>query len=264
MAEELLKVDDLKMYFHTRDGIVKAVDGVSYTLDHGETLGVVGESGSGKSVHALTMMGLIPMPPGKIEGGEVTFKNRSLLTMKEDDLRKVRGNAISWVDAGTLRPQRYRDDAEEDGVRKTTDTRLDRPGPVTMSWAFGERSGTSTLERRGEILDLVSMMYRLRASRLAPGDRLCFDLVANRRFWGFAGTVSEKPERVESAAGIFDAWRLDATLVRADGQGAPRPVHLWFSADARRLPVAAVSEIDVGPVRAMLSRVGGPGPDATD
>jgi len=97
MAEELLKVDDLKMYFHTRDGIVKAVDGVSYTLDHGETLGVVGESGSGKSVHALTMMGLIPMPPGKIEGGEVTFKNRSLLTMKEDDLRKVRGNEIAMI-----------------------------------------------------------------------------------------------------------------------------------------------------------------------
>ena len=64
------------MYFHTRDGVVKAVDGVSYTLDRGETLGVVGESGSGKSVTALTMMRLIPMPPGKIEGGDVLFKGK--------------------------------------------------------------------------------------------------------------------------------------------------------------------------------------------
>jgi oligopeptide transport system ATP-binding protein len=97
MAEELLVVDNLKMHFHTRDGVVKAVDGVSYTLSRGETLGVVGESGSGKSVHALTMMQLIPMPPGKIEGGDVSFKGRSLVTMQEDDIRKVRGNEIAMI-----------------------------------------------------------------------------------------------------------------------------------------------------------------------
>ena len=201
-----------------------------------------------------------PMTGGSLLPLRARFRNTSVFAQ----MRKVRGHALSWVDAVTLRPQRYRDDAEEDGVRKTTDTRLDQPGPATMSWAFGERTGTSTLERRGEVLDLVSMMYRLRASRLAPGDRLCFDLVANRRFWRLTGTVSEKSERVESAAGIFDAWRLDATLARAEGPGAPRPVHLWFSTDDRRLPVAAVSEIDVGPVRAMLSRVSGPGSDPTD
>jgi oligopeptide transport system ATP-binding protein len=93
----LLELDALKVYFHTQDGIVKAVDGVSYTLDLGETLGVVGESGSGKSVTALSVMGLIPMPPGKIHGGDARFKGRSLLSMSEKELRNIRGNHIAMV-----------------------------------------------------------------------------------------------------------------------------------------------------------------------
>ncbi|HEY5468536.1 MAG TPA: ABC transporter ATP-binding protein [Coriobacteriia bacterium] len=97
MADHLLEVDDLTMYFHTRDGVVKAVDGVSYTLDKGETLGVVGESGSGKSVTALTMMGLIQMPPGKVERGDAKFKGRSLINMKEEEIRKIRGNEIAMI-----------------------------------------------------------------------------------------------------------------------------------------------------------------------
>ena len=78
-GSHLLEVDDLHMFFHTKDGVVKAVNGVTYTLDRGETLGVVGESGSGKSVTAMTIMGLIEMPPGKIEGGDVRYRGRSLL-----------------------------------------------------------------------------------------------------------------------------------------------------------------------------------------
>ena len=80
-GRHLLEVDDLKMFFHTEDGIVHAVNGVSYTLDRGETLGVVGESGSGKSVTAMTLMGLIDMPPGKIEGGNAYYRGVSLLEM---------------------------------------------------------------------------------------------------------------------------------------------------------------------------------------
>ncbi len=97
MADHLLEVKDLRMHFFTRDGVVKAVDGVSYTLDKGETLGVVGESGSGKSVHALTMMQLIPMPPGKVVGGDVLFKGRSLVKMKDEEIRKIRGNEITMI-----------------------------------------------------------------------------------------------------------------------------------------------------------------------
>ena len=96
-GQHLLEVDDLKMYFHTEDGVVHAVDGVSYTLDRGETLGVVGESGSGKSVTAMTIMGLISMPPGKIEGGSVMYRGHDLLNMSEEEMQHVRGNDIAMI-----------------------------------------------------------------------------------------------------------------------------------------------------------------------
>ena len=96
-GSHLLEVDDLKMYFHTQDGVVKAVDGVSYTLDRGETLGVVGESGSGKSVTSLTIMGLIEMPPGRIEGGDVRYRGKSLLQMSDEEMQQIRGNDIAMI-----------------------------------------------------------------------------------------------------------------------------------------------------------------------
>lgn len=95
--EHLLEVKDLKMYFHTREGVVRAVDGVSYTLDKGETLGVVGESGSGKSVTAMTIMRLIEMPPGKIEGGDILYRGHSLVDMGEEQMQYIRGNNIAMV-----------------------------------------------------------------------------------------------------------------------------------------------------------------------
>jgi Protein of unknown function (DUF3108) len=174
--------------------------------------------------------------------------------------RRVKGYALSWVDARTLRPQRYRDEVEEDGLRKSTDTRLDHPGPVTLEWRLGDKRGTTTAPRRGEVMDLLSTVYYLRTVRLEPGLALCFDLVANRRVWRITGTVAAKREKVESPAGTFDTVRVDAVLVRVDGSGPKRDVHFWFSRDARHLPVAAVSEIDLGPVRAMLARVDEPPP----
>jgi len=174
--------------------------------------------------------------------------------------RRVKGYALSWVDAATLRPQRYRDEAEEDGVHKSTDTRLDQPGPITMEWRLGDRHGTTTAPRRSEVMDLLSTVYYLRAVRLEPGLALCFDLVANRRLWRLTGTVAARREKVESPAGSFDTVRVDAVLARADATGPKREVHFWFSRDARHLPVAAVSEIDLGPVRAMLARVDEPPP----
>ena len=93
----LLEVKDLQTHFFTMDGIVKAVDGVSYDLDEGETLGLVGESGCGKSVSALSLMRLIPDPPGKIINGEVILDGEDILKINMDEMRSVRGAKMSMV-----------------------------------------------------------------------------------------------------------------------------------------------------------------------
>ncbi len=93
----LLSVNDLRCYFHTREGVGRAVDGVSFSLDRGQTVGIVGESGSGKSVTCYSMMGLVPMPPGKIESGTAVFDGTDLLSCGEKQLRKIRGSRIAMI-----------------------------------------------------------------------------------------------------------------------------------------------------------------------
>jgi len=93
----LLQVKGLKTQFFTQDGVVNAVNGISYDLAEGETLGIVGESGCGKSVGVLSIMRLIPQPPGKIVAGEVLFGGRDLLKISEAEMRQVRGNKIAMV-----------------------------------------------------------------------------------------------------------------------------------------------------------------------
>jgi peptide/nickel transport system ATP-binding protein/oligopeptide transport system ATP-binding protein len=95
--EELLKVKDLKTYFFTHEGVVKAVDGVSFKIGKGETFGLVGESGCGKSITALSIMKLIPDPPGKIVGGEIHFEGENLLELDGGKMRKIRGKKISMI-----------------------------------------------------------------------------------------------------------------------------------------------------------------------
>jgi oligopeptide/dipeptide ABC transporter ATP-binding protein len=97
MAENLLSVKNLKTYFRTEAGEAKAVDGVSFDIDRGETLGLVGESGCGKSVTSLSVMRLIPEPPGKTVGGEIRYRGQDLFQISDDDMRKVRGNDIAMI-----------------------------------------------------------------------------------------------------------------------------------------------------------------------
>lgn len=93
----LLEVKGLKTQFFTQDGVVRAVNGISYELNEGETLGIVGESGCGKSVSVMSLMRLIPMPPGKIVGGEALFEGRDLMGISDDEMRSVRGNKIAMI-----------------------------------------------------------------------------------------------------------------------------------------------------------------------
>jgi peptide/nickel transport system ATP-binding protein len=93
----LLEIDGLKTYFFTRDGVVRAVDGVSYAVGAGETVAVVGESGCGKSVTALSILRLIASPPGRIVAGQIRFQGRNLLDLDDSEMRDIRGNEISMI-----------------------------------------------------------------------------------------------------------------------------------------------------------------------
>ncbi|MGQ4807708.1 Oligopeptide transport ATP-binding protein OppD [Candidatus Entotheonellaceae bacterium PAL068K] len=97
MAQSVIELRDLQTQFFTEDGVFRAVDGVSYTLEIGETLGVVGESGCGKSVTALSILRLIPDPPGKIVNGDIFFEGTNLLDLPPAEMRRIRGNDISMI-----------------------------------------------------------------------------------------------------------------------------------------------------------------------
>nr|WP_040382478.1 ABC transporter ATP-binding protein [Dethiosulfovibrio peptidovorans] len=97
MAEKILEVKDLSTWFYTEEGIVKALEKVSFSIGQGEILGIVGETGCGKSVTSRSIMGLIPQPPGKIVEGQVLFQGRDLLTLPDDEMRSVRGCDMAMI-----------------------------------------------------------------------------------------------------------------------------------------------------------------------
>src|SRR5437763_5156803 len=98
----LLQVDDLRTYFFTRRGVVKAVDGVSFSVAPGETLGIIGESGSGKTITSLSLLRLVPQPGGKIVGGKILFDGVDLLQLNDAEMREYRGSQISMILQGPM------------------------------------------------------------------------------------------------------------------------------------------------------------------
>ena len=97
IAEPVIEVEDLRTIFHTQDGDVHAVNGLSFRLDKGELLGVVGESGCGKSVTVMSLLKLLPMPPAEIVSGRVRFDGKDLLKVSDEELRKIRGCRIGFI-----------------------------------------------------------------------------------------------------------------------------------------------------------------------
>ena len=209
----------------------------------------------------LEVMGMVKAGTMSLEAGRPMFggtqiplkahvKNTSVFAK----IRRIVGTAMSWVDAKTLLPERARDDVLEDGVKKVGDSRIRGDAAVVIETDFGGQKATARHERKGDVLDALSAAYYLRAADLRPGQEICFDVVGLRRFWHFRGKVAAKPERVDAAGGLYDTLRVEGTIERADKPGTKRPLYLWISTDPRRVLVAAVSEIDLGPASAMLSR----------
>lgn len=195
-----------------------------------------------------------PMSGGAI----VPLRARARTDPSVGNVKRIAAVALSWIETRSLLPERYREESEEDGVHRASDARLlPRTPEIVITQRLRDRSARVVVPRAGEVLDPLSALYLLRSARLAAGDRFCFDLVGNGRFWSVELTVAPERDRVETGAGTFETIRLDAVATRRDRAGPPRPVHLWLSADARRLPVAAVTEVELGPVRATLASVSG-------
>lgn len=213
-------------------------------------------------VMGMVKAGVMSMEAGKpmFGGTQIPLKAHVRNTSIFAKIRRITGTAFSWVDARTLLPERARDDVMEDGVKKTSDARLSGDAPtVTIATDFGGQKAETTYDRKGQLLDALSAAYYLRAAELRPGQEICFDVVGLRRFWRFRGKVAPKPERVDSPGGLFDTLRVEGTIERADKPEVRRPLYVWISTDARRVLVGAVSEIDLGPASALLSKPPGGG-----
>ena len=170
-------------------------------------------------------------------------------------VRRIEGVILSWMDARTLLPERYREELADGGVVKSTDVRLRaRPGEVTLDNRTGDEAESTTFQRQGEVIDVLSGAYYLRAADLRPGQQLCFDLVATRQYWRVRGRVAPRTERVDSGVGTRDAVRVDLSATRADKPEVTRDLHVWISTDPRHHLIAAVTEVGLGPVRVMLAR----------
>ena len=169
-------------------------------------------------------------------------------------LASARGSARAWLDGVTLRPLRYDDETRIGPDHATSAAEFGRGAAVRILWTGGGRRGVNAFVRQPDVLDSLSAIYRLRATRIAAGDRLCFDLVGGRFAWRVSATVLGM-ERVATPAGTFDARRIDGLATRTDRPGETARLQIWVSADPRRLPVQATIETRDGQLRARLAGV---------
>lgn len=198
--------------------------------------------------------------PSALAGGKIVpLRARARTNPSIATLLRLTAVALSWVDVRTLLPERYREEAEENGVRKVSDTRLAPPGPtLDLSFEIGGTKGAARYPREGTALDAVSAVTYLSAARLAAGERLCFDLVARGRVWRVQGVVAPRNERIDTVLGKVETVRIDARATLADHpEDPPRQMHAWFTTEVPRRFLVAVGEIDLGPVKVTLTGVRG-------
>lgn len=198
-------------------------------------------------------------PTGAGEGQEMILRAMAASNSFFSKIRQVRGRSASHVRTHEFRPRRYQEESQEGGVDRSAevDFRKEKGGKlVAIDWKRDGRKGRRRYPSQQDVLDPVSAAYALRTLDLQVGAPLCFDVYGIRTLWRVQGSVREI-ETVKVPAGTFQAYRLEGVASRVDDPRRTREIHLWISADERRLPLAALSVMDLGPVRAQLARVGG-------
>ncbi len=176
-------------------------------------------------------------------------------------VRNVDGLATSYLAPKTLRPARYFEDARENEVHRVADVRFKKNRTATLVSTINGQATTTELSTGNDVSDVAGAAFLMRQLELKEGKTLCFDVYGIRRIWRVWGTVKPK-EHVSLPVGEFDAWHLAGEAARHDWQDARREVHVWITADERRLPIAALGSLDFGAVRATLTSFARPGDKA--
>lgn len=174
-------------------------------------------------------------------------------------IRAIRGRASSTLDAESFRPVRYSEETQEGEHERTAQVRFEKAKngkAMAVDYKRNGRAGKKRFPHVHDAFDPLSAFYALRALDLAEGQSLCFDAYGIRHHWRVSGTV-KGVETVKVPAGVFQAFRIEGQAQRVDDPRKTREVHVWISADERRLPLAALGVMDLGPVRAQLRQVDG-------
>ena len=185
---------------------------------------------------------------------EVTANTNSFFSK----VRRVSATATSYLNPRTLRPKRYVEDATENEVSRYADVSFKPEArQVNLDYRIAGRPGKRVFRYANDALDPAGAIFLVRQLPLKEGTWICFDAYGIRNMWRVHGKVIGK-EHVSLKLGEFDAWHLQGEAVRIDLPQSRREIHLWVSADERRLPLAAVGVMDLGAVRATLTRYARP------
>ncbi|MCA3014828.1 MAG: DUF3108 domain-containing protein [Myxococcaceae bacterium] len=176
-------------------------------------------------------------------------------------VRRVDGTGTSYLWPKTLRPQRYYEDAQENEWHRVADVTFRKNKTAKLVSSINGQTSQAELSYGNDVTDVAGAVFLMRQLELSEGKRLCFDVYGIRRIWRVWGTVQPK-EHVSLPVGEFETWHLSGEAARHDWQDARRDIHVWITADERRLPIAALGSIDLGAVRATLTSFTRPGDKA--